>query len=760
MKSRFKTAIGTPTRFLNSISRALSHFSIDHPVVIIAVSLAVALFFTVRVGTLRFETDITNLADGSTEVSRDIERAARDFIIGDPVRLVLVGDATDPSVLLHAKKTAEALRDIQNVFRVETPFDASYHILEGLNVASHPVITAFPATAEEVEAFLDDLSRSYSSKHMISESRDALLFNLFIRGGVGLRGRNAISEAEALLEELWGQENYYLSGEIYLGYSVDRTVIRDVRVLFPMSVMLFSIVILLSFRSVAGLLVIGSTVLFTVFSTLGFMAWRATPLTIVSATLPVLLVALASADGIHVFSRYRESSGEAPDKKTALKSAMNSLAAPIFMTSLTTAAGFAALMTSSVIPVRDFGFYSMFGILAAMLFSLSTLPAILAVLPQPRSRKAKSDSFSLGKLLEFAATSSQKHWKFILAVVTSVVLFSVLGVFRLDFESNLARYFRKGSTVSSGIMEYEERFGGSSMLLIVVDSGDEAGAVQPAFLEMLKLMQNRVESYPLFSRTSSIVSLAEGISPYGLALVFGTVLHGRVGDINVYGYLSRDGMRKAVIHTHIYSAKTSEISQTIGRLESELNKIALPGVRVIVAGTPKVVELHMKEFASSQIKSIIISGGAVWFIVSFLFVSFVVGSLSMVPLCLSVLVNFGIMGIAGIPLDAATILVASISIGVGVDYSIHLLKRLIEDKKRSGEAQELFRVSVRSVGRAIIINTITLFAGFMVFAFSSFLTVAYFGILTAMTLLISCITSLAVIPAILTVPERIRRTAR
>ncbi len=539
---------------------------------------------------------------------------------------------------------------------------------------------------------------------------------------------------------------------------MDRTVLRDVYLLFPISIILFILVVMFSFRSLTALLVIGSTVIVTVTSTLGLMAWRGTTLTIVSATLPVLLVALGSADGIHVFCRYKETLKTEANKKTALKKAMRSLVAPIFMTSATTAAGFAALMTSSVIPVRDFGLYSVFGILLAMVYSLSGIPAILAIVPKPREALSGSRTgLSLARVLEFVAVAGQKHWKAVLVVGLSSVVVSALGITQLQFESNLARYFRRGSDVSLGIREYEKRFGGSSTLMVIVDSGNEGGTLQPDFMEMLGEMHARVEGYPLLSNTSSFLSFAESITPHGTQGTIAALLLKNLGTIGLQGYISRDGMRKAAIQTYIYSAEAADASRTLLQLEKELKGVAHPGVDVVLAGTPKVVEFHMKEFASSQTRSILISGAAVWLIVSFLFGSIGIGTLAMIPLCLAVLINFGMMGIAGIPLDAATILIASISIGVGADYSIHLLEKITEDEKRLSGSLEAFVSSIRSVGEAIVINTMTLFAGFAVFAFSSFLTVAYFGVLTAMTLAVSCCTALIIIPAFLAI--RINRHA-
>ncbi len=169
----------------------------------------------------------------------------------------------------------------------------------------------------------------------------------------------------------------------------------------------------------------------------------------------------------------------------------------------------------------------------------------------------------------------------------------------------------------------------------------------------------------------------------------------------------------------------------------------------MVAGLPKVIQYHMEKFSASQIRSLSWSILFVYIIVSIFFFSPFLGLLVMLPLFFTVAINFGVMGYLGIPLDAATILIGSISIGVGVDYSIHFLSRVLSELKQDGNSRKACIVATRTTEHAILVNAVTLIVGFGILYFSIFATVSAFGTLMALTMATSSVAALTVLPAIL-----------
>jgi predicted RND superfamily exporter protein len=743
-------ASGILNLFKKAVDKAVS-FSLAFPWIILIFFAALTIFFGAKTTSLKFETDIDNLATKSASEIKEIELAARDFSIWEPLYLVLVGDTRTLETWQRIALTTANLRKVENVARALSPLDSTYMTLQGFSVKSLPVTSATPSNEEELKVFRNNLSMSFDSRFSVSPSEDAVVVRLYIRGGLGSRGKKAIDEIQKILQDEWGEGGYYLTGELFLGYSVDKTVVADVITLFPLAIAIVFLVTILSFRSIAGVMAPTITVLSTVVVTLGFMATLGKPLTIISAVLPVLLIAMSSADSIHIFSRYREEISRGSQKRQAITQSINSLVLPVVMTSLTTAAGFGSLVFSSIIPMKELGYFSVFGIIYAMLFSLLAVPALLSLLPAPRVDIASSRSVEepfMDKLLyRFSMAVAEKR-RIVLLISIAVALVCVVGITNVQFESNLSRYFRKGSAVSMGVINFEERFGGSSLLIIAVDSGKEGGVMTVNFMKALGEMEKVLNSFDILSRTSSFYSLVGSIYPGELNQGQITLIKSGIGSSGVQGYVSKDSS-KAAIHTYIRNTSTREISRTLVRVEKELRKFLPAGATLTLTGTPRVIQLHMESFSQSQAVSLLFSAIIVWLIVSLMFLSIFIGSLAMLPLLFTIVFSLGIMGLTGIPLDAATVLVASISVGVGIDYSIHFIERVKSELKLGNSLERASNKASRTAGRAILINAVTLIAGFSILAFSNFLTVSAFGILMTFTMATSSVAALVIIPAIL-----------
>lgn len=733
--------------------RILPAFAVKHPWVVITFFALVVAFFCCQLPQLYIDTDVTKLTTGSEGETRAIETAARDFTVGDPLYLVLRGDMDDPAVLQRAAEVIGSIRQVKDVIEVVSPFDMAYYGMAGFMVQAFPVAPQIPATPAEVEQFRSRLAQSPIGKRMISENSQAMLVEIYIWGSYSSRGKAAVKEIEQILKAKWGEDLFNMTGTCYLTHAMDQSIKRDVMLLFPLAAVVVVVFLILSFRSWLGFVIPGITVLVSLIVSVGLMAWLDYPLTIVSVVLPVIIIVVGSASAIHVLHKYREElDRQQVDKREAITTTMEQMVPPCAMAALTTAVGLFSLYTSTVIPVKDFGTFSGIGVLVSFLFTVIGIPALLMVFPVPRSkwvaarRKGSWDTVLLSRVAKWVVHNT----KAVTVVGTVIVLLMVLGLGRITVEANIARYFRRSSAVAEGIRVYEEYFGGYQQALIVVDTNQPHGGINPEYVVLVDELEQYIQTFPLVSHTSSMASIARDVSPDGeLHATLVPVAYQQLPQSLTSVYLSRNQQQKVMIYAWLRSSNTTQLAKTLVEMEEGLGQRVPEGVSVIITGLPKIVQHHMQRFSESQLYSTVASLAAVWLLLILFTGSFFEGFLSMVPLIFTIVVNFGIMGWFGFPLDAATVLLGSIALGMGIDYSIHFISRVHHEINAGRDLTAACEISISTAGHAIVINAGTLIAGFLMLCFSIFSTLSMFGVLMALAMGISCIATVTVLPAML-----------
>jgi predicted RND superfamily exporter protein len=208
---------------------------------------------------------------------------------------------------------------------------------------------------------------------------------------------------------------------------------------------------------------------------------------------------------------------------------------------------------------------------------------------------------------------------------------------------------------------------------------------------------------------------------------------------------------KAIVSARVESVSSEQLRRTIRRLEEyvQANYPSDGDLQVKVVGIPNVMLVLADRFRDSQIYSLAISIVTCGIIVSVLMGSWLAGIVSILPLILTVAVNFGVMGYGGVPLDAVTTMIASIAVGIGIDYSIHYVSRYLLEIEAGRDQSLAIAITSSTAGRGIFFNALTLIVGFAMLAFSHFRAIDVFGYLIALTMLTSSLSSLTIVPAIL-----------
>ncbi|MCB2149572.1 MAG: MMPL family transporter [Deltaproteobacteria bacterium] len=591
------------------------------------------------------------------------------------------------------------------------------------------------------------------------------------------------------LQDLFGDGRYPIH---MAGYSVvDRAVAdnmrQDIVHLFPLVFGLVTLFLFFTFRNLAGVLYPMLTILLSVIWCLGAMALLAVPLSVVGTAMPVLLVAVGSAYGIHLIYYFVHRHAGTAHRREAMADTLEGTGRGVVMAGLTTVAGFASLVFNDIVPLRDFGTFTALGVLFALLVSLILVPSLLMRYGvRVPARKVSGNPFFDGRLAKRAICGigrfSARHPKGVLMSSGAVLLGSVIGLTGIRVEMNNIAFFKKDTAIHQADTFINNNFAGTVDIRVIFSASEANGVLDPLVLGAMEDLGDTIQQrHPEVGKTLSILDL---IRKMNQAFYFNDPAYYRIptaADLagerttealkaHLASYIDKyqrsdtrafiDGdKRQAALMLQVKTA-SSQVTRQILRSIDELLKgpvgqrLGQMGVRVHTTGIGALYVEAEHLIVNGQLRSIAVSVVIVLVLVALIMRSFIYGFLSILPLTVAICINFGVMGLLNIPLDAATAISACVAIGIGIDYGLHYLNRyrLLRD---AGEGhQEAVVHTAETTGGSICINASAVAAGFSVLMLSAFVPLVNLGFLIALTMLTSSAGSLTLLPAILSLTDR------
>ncbi len=577
------------------------------------------------------------------------------------------------------------------------------------------------------------------------------------------------------------------------GYSVvDEAVgtrlVRDSFRLFPLVTGVVVIFLFLSFRSFAGVVYPLLTVLLAVLWCVGTMSICNVPLSVVTVALPVLMVAVGSAYGIHLVHYYSHHCNGTADPAKGVAKTLDGTGIGVIMAGLTTVAGFASLAFNDIIPLRDFGIFTALGTFFALGVSLILISALLAKFGIKSHKKTKTGSQGRKqetKKIRFCAGAGRiatANPGRILAVTIAILIACGFYLSAVRVEMNNITFFKKGSDIRKADNFINSQFSGTVDIRIVFSSDRRNAVLSPVVIEAMQKIEKMVKNrYPQVGKTISMLDL---IRKMNQAFYFNDPSDYRIpGQKDLAGEKTASALKahlasyldkyrrsdtRAVIDAQKMnaamtlqvktgsSAITNAVMKSVDSLLSgSLGKrLKKAGITWHITGTGALYLEAEHLIVHGQLKSVAVSLVIVLILVALVMQSVMYGLFAVIPLCAALVVNFGIMGLLDIPLDAATAITACVAIGIGIDYGLHYLTRYRHQRGEGKDHRSSARETEEFTGGAILINALAVTAGFLVLTASEFVPLINLGILIATTMLTSATGALTLLPAVLTIADR------
>ena len=594
--------------------------------------------------------------------------------------------------------------------------------------------------------------------------------------------RNAQQVYEQLLEiveqaPVVEGEHLYVAGEGavagYMGAYIDADAFR----LDPIAGLVITLVCFVAFRTLRGTLLPNLVVVATAASALGLMAATGVSFFVITNALPVVLIGIAVADSIHILSQYYEEvalhPGDTP-RDVTLRT-MLQMWRPVTLTSLTTMAGFLGLYFASMMPpMQYFGLFALIGVGVAWVYSMTVVPAVLSLLRLKPSRayqhqagenSSRVDRF--GRVLDVLGRAVVRAPRKILFTAAVVIVIGCVGASKIQLDETLIRVFDPQEPLHIADSTLNRVFDGTHYLDIMIETPEPEDLFKPENLQRIEALQSWLETQPHVNGTTSIVDYLKQMNkalnedqseayklPESSDLVAQYfLLYSASGDPTDFqeevDYDYQLANVRARLDDGRYSVEKVVIEAAQQYIDNEFNA---PGIKAHLSGRVNVDYHWIKRLGESHVVSVAISLLLVWLMASLSFRSAIAGTIALLPVVTTILMIYAVMGFSGIWLSIGTSMFAAISIGLGVDFSIHTIERLqslLRDTRLSMD--EAILKLYPSTGRALLFNFAALALGFGVLTTSKVVVLHEFGVLVAVAIATSFLSSMTVLPALVKV---------
>ena len=521
---------------------------------------------------------------------------------------------------------------------------------------------------------------------------------------------------------------------------------------------------------------------------LGLVEWR---VTVVSSNFISLMLILTLSLTVHLIVRYEELQRERPDNDHLWKvgETVKSKFMPSLFTALTTMVAFASLLFSDIRPVIDFGWMMVVGVGMAFVLAFLLFPAVLALLkPSPPVYRRVDVTANITRRF---AQLIERRGKGTLITYGAVVILSVLGIFKLTVENRFIDYFKKTTEIYQGMLLIDQQMGGTTPLELILNptkeflafdpeagpegepeegeeiyEEDEAGISGESYwfnifeLETVTKVHDYLESLP---QTGKVLSLDttmalltqlnndKPLDNWTLAVMYKKMPE-EVKRTLFAPYMTSDGNQMRFAIRVIDSDPELKRDVLIKQIRSDLvEKLGLQPEQVELSGMLVLYNNVLQSLFRSQILTLSVVLVAIMLMFGLLFRSVRLAAIGVVPTMVAAALILGMMGWFGIPLDIMTITIAAITIGIGVDNSIHYMHRIREEFALDGDYWAAVRRSHGSVGRAIYYTSVTITLGFSILALSNFIPSIYFGLLTGLAMVVALVANLTLLPLLIVV---------
>ena len=593
-------------------------------------------------------------------------------------------------------------------------------------------------------------------------SRDEEYFNIMVQPLADIPHDIMRNTVVAVGDSVLSDFEVHYGGTAYITGSVPALIRNDISVLLRVGLVIMAMVLMINLRNPFAVGLVFAVIVQSLIVMVGFMGWmvfltgsESFHFAIINTSMPIILLTIANSDGVHFITKFFKEIRIRKDTVKALGVTMDSLLVPIFLTSITTIAAFLSLSLAPIEQMMGYGVCISTGIGYAFFLSSTFLPAAIRIKKWNMNSKAISKASMFENMISYFGRLVTSNPRSILAAGVTIAVVGIYGLLWLNVDVNIAGFFKPGTEFRDSIDFIDQEMTGTMDIRVRV----EGSIKSPELLKEMTGLQQMLEDN---SKVTTSFSIADMVKQMHRVVMdndpeFEMIPDERDKINNLFTMYSMSGDPDdfSTMVDYDYSVglvtslsrvmTTDEIISTVDKIESytqglkSVEKASVTGMAVVLRDLVYLI-------VESSIISIVASVLVIGLIASVFFKRLLWGVMAIIPLSVAIIINFGFMGLAGISLSHVTALLASIIIGVGVDFAIHYISqyRRLADRV---EKNNLTRDVIDDVGYPIMLDSASNMA-FGALLFSAFLPVQYIGGLMVFAMISTSVGTLTFLAAI------------
>ncbi|MEN9547891.1 MAG: hypothetical protein RIR12_482 [Bacteroidota bacterium] len=762
--------------------RSIGQFVLKFRIPLLVVLVLTTVFMGYMASKVQLSYDFARAIPIDNPKYKDYQEFKKKF--GEDGNLLVLGIQTDifftaPIYNRYAElqRTLKKVNGVDDIIAVPTAVNLSKNY-ETEKLQAEPIFADKPLSQAEIDSSSAlFLQLPFYKGLLYNPQTNAWLMGVRINKEImASKERLAIVHKIRAIADSFGtatQLTVHKSGLPHIRTELTERITKEMRFFIVASLVLSAIILLLFFRSLTAMWLSLAVVFIGVvwsFATMHILGYK---ISVLLALIPPLIVVIGIPNCIYFLNKYHTAYAETGDKKKALVMMVERMGVVTLFCNLAAAIGFAVFALTQSQILKEFGMVAGINIMLLFFISLALIPAVLSLLPAPKSRHTKYlDNPRLNRWLDRLERWSLNHRRLIYGITIGIAVVSIAGIFKLKSLGYIVDDLPKKDHLYTDLRFFENNFKGVMPLEIVIDTKKKRGVINPSNLEKINALSDYVATIPGIARPLSITeglkfanqAFNEGDTTYYLlpsefalpALAQYLSFKSEAGgEKNAFAKLISTFMdsarQQARISVSMADVGSKRLPQILDSIEAKMGQLFDKEKYAVQLTGTSVTFLEGSHYIINGLKDSILWAFA--FIAAcmlYLFKSFRILVCSLIPNLIPLLITAGLMGWLGIPLKPSTVLVFSVALGIAIDVTIRFLVNYKQELPHYDyNMQQTVIETIHSTGISIIYTSFVLIAGFIIFCFSGFDGTKALGWLTSLTLVTATLANLVLLPAIL-----------